>query len=480
MQREMELQQIIFHIIETQIKFGGHRYGDQLPTLREASSYFLASLDTVRLAYLRLKREGYISISTCVGATVNVDYSDEEIRRHIQRYFGPRKEPLLSFAQSVGLLANRVQWYALMSATPETLDELEYLCFRQDEAPVYRMSRQLQLLYAPLGNELLLRLFWQMFLYFQGPFVSTARNGMIPGKAGGPLSEMIRLARKKDGEALWEAGQASVLRYQAALNRFFDQNITPETVDEPVGFTWGIYKKTSQLCYSICMDLLLDIHNGVYQDGDFLPPPQQLAHEKQAGLNTVRRAIGLLNKLGAVRSLNGVGTQVLPPVDSAKNCDFEDPVIRRRLVDFLQSFHILAFSCRTCAQAALNSMSEKDILQLIQRLDQTRQSGVYENLMYVCYDTIALHSAPLVRTVYGEVTRQLFWGYPLREMHGDRPHANAYFLPYLDSLRDCLVRRDVNGFSLLLEKLHTDETACIIRYLSGLGIREAASIIIPE
>ena len=82
-----------------------------------------------------------------------------------------------------------------------------------------------------------------------------------------------------------------------------------------------------------------------------LSPPQQLAHEKQAGLNTVRRAIGLLNKLGAVRSLNGVGTQVLPPVDSAKNCDFEDPVIRRRLVDFLQSFHILAFSCRTCAQA---------------------------------------------------------------------------------------------------------------------------------
>ena len=480
MQREMEVQQIIFHFIETQIKFGGHRYGDQLPTLREASSYFLASLDTVRLAYLRLKREGYISISTCVGATVNVDYSDEEIRRHIQRYFGPRREPLLSFAQSVGLLANRVQWYALMSATPETLDELEDLCFRQDEAPVYRMSRQLQLLYAPLGNELLLRLFWQMFLYFQGPFVSTARNGMIPGKAGGPLSEMIRLARKKDGEALWEAGQASVLRYQAALNRFFDQNITPETVDEPVGFTWGIYKKTSQLCYSICMDLLLDIHNGVYQDGDFLPPPQQLAHEKQAGLNTVRRAIGLLNKLGAVRSLNGVGTQVLPPVDSAKNCDFEDPVIRRRLVDFLQSFHILAFSCRTCAQAALNSMSEKDILQLIQRLDQTRQSGVYENLMYVCYDTIALHSAPLVRTVYGEVTRQLFWGYPLREMHGDRPHANAYFLPYLDSLRDCLVRRDVDSFSLLLEKLHTDETACIIRYLSGLGIREAASIIIPE
>ena len=126
------------------------------------------------------------------------------------------------------------------------------------------------------------------------------------------------------------------------------------------------------------------------------------------------------------------------------------------------------------------ALSEKDILQLIQRLDQTRQSGVYENLMYVCYDTIALHSAPLVRTVYGEVTRQLFWGYPLREMHGDRPHANAYFLPYLDSLRDCLVRRNVDSFSLLLEKLHTDETACIIRYLSGLGIREAASIIIPE
>ena len=92
MQKDMELQQLIFELFETQIKFGAHRYGELLPTIKEVSSYFLASVDTVRLAYIRLKQEGYITLSTCVGAVVKVSYTDSEIQQHIQVYFSSRKE----------------------------------------------------------------------------------------------------------------------------------------------------------------------------------------------------------------------------------------------------------------------------------------------------------------------------------------------------------------------------------------------------
>ena len=57
LQRGMELQQVLYDLIETEIKFGVHRYGELLPTIKEASGYFLASADTVRLVYVRLKQE---------------------------------------------------------------------------------------------------------------------------------------------------------------------------------------------------------------------------------------------------------------------------------------------------------------------------------------------------------------------------------------------------------------------------------------
>ena len=72
MHKERELQHIIYNLFEMQIKFGVHRYGESLPTIKEASNYFLASVDTIRLAYVRLKQEGYISLGAGVGATVRV------------------------------------------------------------------------------------------------------------------------------------------------------------------------------------------------------------------------------------------------------------------------------------------------------------------------------------------------------------------------------------------------------------------------
>ena len=59
----MELQQVIYHIFVTQIEFGTYRLGDRLPTIEEAGQLLFVSPDTVRSAYLRLKKEGYITLS---------------------------------------------------------------------------------------------------------------------------------------------------------------------------------------------------------------------------------------------------------------------------------------------------------------------------------------------------------------------------------------------------------------------------------
>lgn len=481
MQQEMELQQIIYHLLETQITFGGYRFGDSLPTIKEASSYFNVSIDTVRLAYVRLKQEGYITLSTCVGAAVSVNFSDEEIQQHIRTYFACRRQPLLSFARSVGILVNYIQWFALQSSTPESLDEMERICLNQEIPPIFRMSRQIQLLYAPLSNDILLNLMWQLFLFFQAPFVSVPQNSGMFHSGDTPLLSMIRCIRKDDWLGLWEAGEANLERYSAALDRFFENH--PEISDqgEPIEFTWNAYKKASQQRYSLCTDIMTKIRNGIYPSGCYLPSPRLLARDHQVSVNTIRRTLALLNKLGATRTINGVGTLVLYSWENAQYCDCTDPVIRARLADFLQSFHILALSCRSCARVALRTMDEETMNQWADRFEAVKQTEIYEQVLYLCYEIITIHAPwQLIRTIYTELGKQLFWGLPLRDLHGDVSSTKAYFLPYIEVLADCLRRGDGREFSEELEKLQIAETYYTAQYLKDLGIEEAAAIVIPE
>ena len=481
MQHELELQQIIYHLLKSQIRFGVYRCEDTLPTIKETSKYFWVSVDTIRLSYLQLREEGYISLSTGVGATVKIRYSDEEIRHYTQRYFAYRKQTLLDLAQSLQPLFHYGQWYAFKNASPETLDELEQIGLNSDLSPIYKMSQQLLLVYGSLNNKLLMGLVWKKFLFFQVPFLSIEKNLMFFKRGEDPLLNMVQLCRQKDWPALWNAvGNYQNIPY-LALKEFYNESISQVRNVGQVDFTWNIYEKSSQICYSLCMELLFAIHQKFYPVGSLLPSPVKFSKEMQIGLNTVRRSINLLNKLGATQSINGVGTKVLPPLLSARNCDFSDATIQRRLLDFAQSFHILSLSCRICAKITVDSTDPSSIQQWAGRLEEIKRTDMLENIMYACYEAISLHAPHhAIRVVYTQLTQQFFWGFPLRELHGDRESTNSYFLPFLDSLVDCLNRRDAERFSVKLEELQLAEIGRISQYLSGIGIQEAALLVLPE
>ena len=93
MKYELEVCQIVYDVFKTQIQFGAYRAGNSLPTLEQSADYYLVSLDTIRSAYLKLQQEGYVKMSTNVGAMVIKDYDAKEIEQHVQQFFSLRKEP---------------------------------------------------------------------------------------------------------------------------------------------------------------------------------------------------------------------------------------------------------------------------------------------------------------------------------------------------------------------------------------------------
>ena len=87
MENNTDLRKVVYSIMLTQIQFGTYRCGEKLPTIEETSRRLCVSIDTARTAYLKLKDEGYITLSKNVGATVKVNYDSQETEQFIQTFF---------------------------------------------------------------------------------------------------------------------------------------------------------------------------------------------------------------------------------------------------------------------------------------------------------------------------------------------------------------------------------------------------------
>lgn len=473
----MELHQLIYELFKRQIMFGVHHFEDTLPTMKEASEYFFVSVDTVRKAYLKLKQEGYITLSTGVGAVVSVRYGNRAIRRNIQNFFARRRTALFDLAHSTFPLLSYAQWVSLRYAGPEILDEVEAFCTAKNTPSPYRRVQQFLLIYNSLGNDLLIRLIWQMLLFLQAPFLSYSQNRNYFNGAG-PLRDMVQLCRKKDWKALWNAIELFQRQFISALRLFYNERI-PKGGGEQVEFDWSIYKESSQICYSLGLKLLHEIREDSILEGTYLSAPTKIAEDNGVSLNTVRRTISILNKLGATQTVNGVGTKVLSPPESVKNRNVTHPVIQNRLLTFAQCAQILTLSCRACAQMTGVSLTKFGINAWVNQLKKVKRSGQYEIMVYTCMEFISKFSPyQALQKSYAQLLEQLFWGYPLRDMHGTRESINAFYLPYLNGLINCLEQNELLDFSLILEQLMRKELEFTVNYLKDLGIPNVSAILV--
>ena len=455
---------------------------ESLPTIMEAGEQFSVSIDTARAAYCRLKEEGYISLSKNVGAKVIVHRQEQEIAQYVQTFFSCRKNALIDLVQSFHPLFGRAQLVGLQHTPLELLEQVDSLPRSQEElrAP-YAVWAFLEQKYAALGNDILMRLAWQVYMFVHAPFLGVEGNLAYLEGAECYERDTAFLCQQKD----WTALQELIARFQHnfcdALDRFYREKVTSPSPGEEIVFAWNSYKKPSQLCYTLAMELLARISRGEYPVGSLLPTAKQLALEMGVSGSTVRRAVGLLGSIGVVKSAQSVGARVLSIDQTTENSDVTQPVLQRRLLDMAQSLQLFALSSREVARLTLSAPGA-DVMQDIHReLTKIKARGRYELMDYAIL-TILSTRAPrqAIRTVYSELLRQLFWGRALNGMKGTQAVINAAYRPYLDGLLHSLKERDIPQFAAWLEALTTYDLRETIVYLKKIHVPGAEKVFIPE
>lgn len=476
-----ELCNIVYNVLLSKIQFGVYGFGEKLPTMEEASACLHVSVDTTRAAYLRLKEEGYITLSKKAGAAVKVNYDAREREAYIQAFFSPRRQAMMDLGRSLQPLFGNAQWTGLKNASSETLQAIERL-YRQgnDHAP-YAMLDNLELKYSALGNRLLMRLVWQTFMFLHDPFFSVRESKQYFEQSADHLPTVLNHCRKKDWAGLRCTLDEPMKRLSSALEGFYASKITMPSLEKESAFVWSVYKKSQQLCYSFAMELLLSISMGTYPEGSLLPSQKELAEQRGVSVSTARRALGLLGCVGAVKSAKYVGTRVLPLEKATENSDFTNPVFRRRLVDMTESFQILALSCRETCELTLSSL-DAHAIELIRRklkIQKERKRG--ETLSFQMMDIIVKY-APFqtIRSVYSELQQQFFWANAFHGMIGSQDTVNAVYGPYMDVFIEALEKTDFLRFSEELEALMIYEFRKTAGFMSKLGIPGTETIWIPK
>lgn len=476
----MGVSQVIYHVLKTQIQFGVYRFGDTLPTMENASDNFFVALATVRAAYLRLQQEGYIKLSPNVGSVVIKNYSEQETEACIQQFFSQRRHALIDLSKSIRPLLGHMQWVGLKNAPVEIFQDMMMFQDNDISQPYFAFNHIMRA-YGTLGNELLLQLLWQIYMFFEAPFFSIPENScrMFALREYAPLT--LNYSLRQDWEPLKKVIYDSQDFFSLSLCQFYEHRITAPQAEPEIAFSWNPYKKASQICYSLAMDLLVSICRGQYAANTLLPSLNQMAKEKHVSVSTIRRTLSLLNGVGAVKSVKRIGTWVLPLDAMTENCDFTKPVVRKRLYVLAQSLQLLTLSCRATAEVTISSLNSADLQLCREHFLKLQERRQYELSAFAALELIK-QFAPYqaIRTVYTELLQQLFWGYSLRSLRQPDQDRRALYMTYHEAFIKSLEAADAACFAEKLEELMKLDFHGTIKNLTQSGIQEAERLLIDD
>ncbi len=406
---------LIYEYFKSRITFGCYSICESLPSTGTVGRQFACSPQTVRKALLRMRDEGYISLSPGRRAKVVYD-AGHKGNNLLKDHLLARKEGLSDLYGSVEFIWQRLTDTGIRLMGEGDIAFLEGCASRKEADPLWLFTVSFWTILRPIKNDLILNLFWDTVRYIRFPYLwdSGARIASDVDFLKSGLLRVISSIKSGDTRNIAEAFYECYSRIVLTLNAEAYSPSEAVCLPPQIPFQWEIWRIRAQKCYTAAASLIQKINEGIYPEGSFLPSASALAHDYGVSVMTMRRTIRLLNEISVTKTYNGRGTQVLTINERPRQQEKLSPEIMRNMSLSLQGLHLVCLTCGEVMRDTLANAESADRDAFKERLE-----GIFENKKHSCILPACLKfigeksRLAYVRTVYASLYELSAWTSPL-------------------------------------------------------------------
>lgn len=482
MKNDQGFANLIYEYFVVRFHFQYYKYGDTLPTIEALCRQYSVSSLTIKSAFKRLEEEGYISRSHGRSARVLFRCGDKDLDEFAVHFFSERREGIPDLYQSTELIFLPMLTKGLMLMEEKDFVYLENLAKQtvpEDQIRFYCFILQ------KTRNPLIMNLFWESTLYMGLPFPILHRGtALYDAEASRQrLTDLIDGGRQRDPERICEAHIAFQRDVSKKIIGYINSRLPAIPDKKQVPFLWNIYRDRPQICCGLAIRIIHDVYMGDFQDMEFLPSYEKMAQRYQVSVSTMRRTVSLLNSLGATQSVNGKGTRVLLLSGSGTQNipDLTPPAIRRNLAYYIQSFELLAESCKNVMGFVFKAFSEEEKAELSGILERYLRSGRYFISAQSIFAFAAEHSPlQVIQDIYGKLYGLNLWGYPMKVYRLRMPGLNQTMIQFTNNILGRISQNDADGFASAIGEFMKNEYDIAVEILLEHGFTKEELYLSPS
>lgn len=447
MRQAKNLYQYLYNSLASQIECGYLQPGQMLPSQPRLCEQYNVGITTVRKVVQMLAQDGYVRQTA--GKPAQVIYRETPegyacalLKRRkgvADAFYGLRviMPPLYTEgARRCGDNDIKVMESLALSLTEDLTQKEIYS--RANSFFCHLISQLNNLLAMDLQTdaENYLRVPYFAFPGINNPSLLSA------GKVRRFIEEAVKMIQTRAFESLYQHieqmyldAYETVERYMQALSRI----VKPEqTVDG--SYRWFTSKVRSELYLRLAMSLLRRIATGEFNGQKYLPSIPAIMQEYGVMKDTASRAVGYLNMIGVVETLDKKGTVLSVKCRSQSKIDLQDKLVQSRLSLFLDAIQIIVLTVRASAASMATSYDEKRICQMeaviAKTPDERLNSIAVQRMVEVLVELSPYHS---LQNIYRQLYELMLWGYYLEfvdeKYHRPNENVRKGMLCFLDAFK---------------------------------------------
>lgn len=402
-------EQTIYRSLAGQIQLGFYDGGERFPSVQEIARRYQVSCCPAQRALKALERDGLIRL--CRGQETAV------LAKPYENYL---MSPV--FQQRICALADLIKALKLISAPicfqglfgMEISEQLPKGEVHQAKRLYHMFNQSLQ----SLGSRTAMSLYYDI-----GAFVESSFQDILYVASGeqeadlylSQLAESLRQSLRECREHHYAAGLKRLQQMEKSFFKKMEQFLSEFPTDSPGPdaecFVWEPHKGRTKYCDIIAIDLLRKINQGMYPVGALLPNSAVLSDVYHVSEMTIRRVIGILNKLGVTKTRNGVGTSVIDAGDEPILYKIKSTIKDDNFRTFLEALQLLAITCQPVILYTFPHCSSESLDAISRAFDIKCQHKSHVAAISACLQAI-VHQCPVVaiREIYGKITLLLLHG----------------------------------------------------------------------